>query len=151
MLKILLASNSIDMWRFITIFFMLFLLAQNADALSISAHTENNLDQHSDVVKIDQQASTTFDHQNPQDLFNLPRINSISPTTFTVEAQTEPNYVLVIEFFKTNTSEREFKNLAPPVILTHWFEQLNHQAKSSRISGWKDGNFLYSAKTTYHS
>lgn len=139
------------MWRLITVLFLLFFLAQNANASSYSAFTPNKLAQHSDVVQLEQQAKTTFDDQHSPDLFNLPRINNISPTTFSIEAQTAPIYVLVIEFFKTNSSEREYKNLAPPVIFNNWFEQLNHQAKSSRISGWKDGNFLYSATITYHS
>ncbi|MBA6391736.1 hypothetical protein H4J38_13255 [Colwellia sp. BRX10-3] len=139
------------MWRYITILLVLFLLAQSANASSYSEFNQNKLVQQNDVVQLDQKARTNFDGQHSQDLFNLPRINSISPATFSVEAQTAPNYVLVIEFFKTNNSEREFKNLASPAKLINWFEQLNHQAKSSRISGWKDGNFLYSSRTTYHS
>jgi hypothetical protein len=139
------------MRRYITILLVIFLLAQNANAWSHSEFNQNTFAQHNDITQLDQNANTTFDVQHSQDLFTLPRINSISPATFSVEAQTAPIYVLVIEFFKTESSAREFKNLAPPPNLINWFEQLNHHAKSSRISGWKDGNFLYSAKTTYHS
>jgi len=139
------------MLRYITILLVLFFLAQNANASSHSKFNQNTFAQHNDITQLDQKAHTTFDVQHSQDLFTLPRINSISPATFSVEAQTAPIYVLVIEFFQTNNSEREFRNLAPPVKLNNWFEQLNHQGTSSRISGWKDGNFLYSARTTYHS
>lgn len=138
------------MWRYITILWLLFFLAQNANASSISTLSQHKLTQDSDVTQLALKAKTALDDHDQQELFNLPRINSISPTTFSVEAQTTPNYVLVIEFFKTNTSEREFKNLAPPEKLNNWFEQLTHQTKSSRISGWKDGNFLYSARISYH-
>lgn len=139
------------MWRFITIFFVLFLLAQNASALSISKYSQEPTSQHVNTAQNELQFSVDLDSHQPQHLFNLPRINTFSPATFSIEAQTAPIYVLVIEFFKTESSAREFKNLAPPPNLINWFEQLNHHAKSSRISGWKDGNFLYSAKTTYHS
>jgi len=139
------------MWRFVTILLLLFFLAQNANASSISTLSQNKFSLDSNVVQLDQQANTTVDDQDQRDLFNLPRINSMSPATFSVEAQTAPNYVLIIEFFTINTNERAVKNLASPVKLNNWFEQLNHRTKSSRISGWKDGNFLYSAQISYHS
>ena len=139
------------MWRFITITLVLFFLVQNASALSIVEHSQKHSIQQSNIAQDEQHISVNLDEHQPQHLFNLPRINTFSPATFSIEAQTAPIYVLVIEFFKPESSAREYKNLAPPPLLVGWFEQLHNQASSSRISGWKDGNFLYTAKLTYHS
>jgi hypothetical protein len=92
-----------------------------------------------------------IDHKSSEDLFNLPQLNRLSPLLFAAEIQTSPNYVLVIEFFKIKLTAGLYKHLANPPVVTLWFEQLPHSGNLSRLSGWKDGNSLYSSRITYHS
>jgi hypothetical protein len=139
------------MWRNLATFILLFLLAQAANAKPIPELTENRLAHVSYVVQIDKQDSAIFDDESQEELFNLPRFNRMSASSFSIEAQTAPIYVLVIEFFKVNAYAREFKNLIAPPKIDNWFEQVSQSKSTSRISGWKDGNFLYTARTTYHS
>ena len=132
---------------------MLFLLvlAQTANALpSLEINDKDSLN-HISFSQLEQQSVSVFDNDESEDSFNLPRLNRLSPSLFTAEIQTTPNYVLVIEFFKIKLTAGLFKNLANPPVSPQWFEQLSHNANSSRLSGWKDGNFLYSSRTTYHS
>ena len=134
----------------LTTMLFLLVLAQAANALPIL-----EIDNHISATPIsspqsEQQTVSVLDDDKSENLFNLPSLNRLSSLLFTTERQTTPNYVLVIEFFKIKLSEGMFKDLVnpPPIIL--WFEQLSHKTNSSRISGWKDGNFLYSSRTTYH-
>ncbi len=96
-------------------------------------------------------AASIIDGDAPEKLFNLPRLSRICPSLFSAEVQTSANYVLVVEFLKTKLNAAMFKILNNPPDLISWFEQLSHHTNSSRLSGWKDGNFLYCARTTYHS
>ncbi len=132
---------------------MLFLLvlAQTANALPISETFNCESSKHISICQIEQKTASVFDNNESEDSFNLPRLNRLSPSLFTAEIQTTPNYVLVIEFFKIKLTAGLFKHLANPPLVTPWFEQLSHKTNSSRLSGWKDGNFLYSSRTTYHS
>jgi hypothetical protein len=132
---------------------MLFLLvlAQNANALPNPEFFNDISSASVSIAQIEQQAASLFDNDESEELFNLPRLNRFSPSLFSAEIQTTPNYVLLIEFFKIKLTAGLFKNLANPPLNTPWFEQLSHNTNSSRISGWKDGNFLYSSRTTYHS
>lgn len=97
------------------------------------------------------EAASIFENDESQDLFNLPRLNRLSPSLFIAEMQTSPSYVLVIEFFKVKLTAGLFKHLANPPVVSQWFEQLSHKSKSSRLSGWKDGNSLYTSRITYYS
>lgn len=140
------------MWRKLTLMLFLFVLARTASALPIPETPSDEFSKHaqsSQVFQIEQQV-TEADNDEPKDLFNLPRVNRLSPPLFSTEIQTTPNYVLIVEFFKVKLSAGLFKNLANPPLMTPWFEQLSHKSNSSRLSGWKDGNSLYSSRTTYH-
>jgi hypothetical protein len=139
------------MWRKLTIMLFLLVLAQTANALPISETNKTESSEQISISQIEQQNPSTYDNDESEDSFNLPRLNRLSPSLFTAEIQTTPNYVLVIEFFKIKLTAGLFKNLANPPVTPQWFEQLSHNTNSSRLSGWKDGNFLYSSKTTYHS
>ncbi|NQY63744.1 MAG: hypothetical protein HRT38_08390 [Alteromonadaceae bacterium] len=139
------------MWHKLTVMLFLLVLAQTANALPIPEPSNDAPSHHVYIPQIEQQSASAFDTGESEDLFNLPRLNRLSPSLFSAEIQTTPNYVLVIEFFKIKLTAGLFKNLANPPVLTQWFEQLSHNANSSRLSGWKDGNFLYSSRTTYHS
>ena len=139
------------MWRKLTVMLFLLVLAQVANALPIFEIINDKSLHHIYVPQIEQQSASVFDSDESEDLFNLPRLNRLSPSLFSAEIQTTPNYVLVIEFFKIKLAAGLFKNLANPPVIIQWFEQLSHNANSSRLSGWKDGNFLYSSRTTYHS
>ncbi|MDP7592428.1 MAG: hypothetical protein QF552_06985 [Litorilituus sp.] len=139
------------MWRKLTVLLFLLVLAQTANALpSLEINDKDSLN-HISFSQLEQQSVSVFDNEESEDSFNLPRLNRLSPSLFTAEIQTTPNYVLVIEFFKIKLTAGLFKNLANPPVIPQWFEQLSHNANSSRLSGWKDGNFLYSSRTTYHS
>ena len=134
------------MWRKLTVMLFLIVLAQTANALPISESSEQI-----SISQIELQNPSTYDNDGSEDSFSLPRLNRLSPSLFTAEIQTTPNYVLVIEFFKIKLTAGLFKNLANPPVTPQWFEKLSHNANSSRLSGWKDGNSLYSSRTTYHS
>ncbi len=140
------------MWRKIIAFFFLISLAQLADASLIVEEHKNNVDDFEQSITLTKQLIvSSFDNDEPEDVFNLPRLTRISPSLFSAEVQTSANYVLVIEFLKTKLNAAMFKILSNPPDLISWFEQLSHHTNSSRLSGWKDGNFLYCARTTYHS
>jgi len=139
------------MWRKLTALLFLLVLAQTANALpSLEIIDKESLNLVS-FSQAEQQSVSVFDNDDSEDSFTLPRLIRLSPSLFTAEIQTTPNYVLVIEFFNNKLNAGLFKNLANPPVIPQWFEQLSHNANSSRLSGWKDGNFLYSSKTTYHS
>jgi len=138
------------MWRKLTVLLFLMILAQTANALPISQTNSQSLESSSTLL-IELQNTSVFDNDESEDLFNLPRLNRLSPSLFSAELQTTPNYALVIEFFKSKLSAGLFKNLANPPEVILWFEQASHSTHSSRLSGWKDGNSLYSSRVTYHS
>jgi hypothetical protein len=139
------------MWRKLTIMLFLLVLAQTANALPNLGFIDKEFLNHVSFSQAEQQSVSIFDKNESKDSFNLPRLNRLSPSLFTAEIQTTPNYVLVIEFFKIKLTAGLFKNLANPPVTPQWFEKLSHNTNSSRLSGWKDGNFLYSSRTTYHS
>lgn len=136
------------MWHKLTVMLFLMTLAQIANALPISETFNDESSIHITSSQIEQQTTSTYEQE---DLYNLPRLNRLSPSLFSAEIQTSPQYVLEIEFFNIKLTAGLFKNLANPPVIAHWFEQLRHKTNSSRISGWKDGNFLYSSRITYHS
>lgn len=105
----------------------------------------------SETPQTEQKTAVVSEKDGSEDLFNLPRLNRLSPVLFSADKQTTPNYVLLVEFFKSKLTAGVFKNLANPPLITLWFEQLSHNTNSSRLSGWKDGNSLYKSRTTYHS
>ena len=150
------------MWRSLTVALFLLVLASSANALPIPESIqgtnhheaqENTYEPISHVVQLSKTdaSSASVDDEQPEDLFNLPRTLRASASVFNSEVQTSPNYVLEIEFFEIKLSAGQFKHLANPPLVVHWFEQLSHQSHSSRISGWKDGNSLYSSRITYAS
>lgn len=141
------------MWRKLAVILFLLILAQTANASSFSTvpHDSEHYSHHIQTSKIEKQQASIFNNDDSQDLFNLPRLNRHSASLFSAELQTSPNYVLVIEFFKRHFKASLFKNLANPPIQVNWFEQLAHKTTSSRISGWKDGNYLYTSRIYYHS
>ncbi len=138
------------MWRKLAVMLFLLVLAQTANALPIPETIQDNSARQVSIPQIEQQSASAFDNNESQDSVNLLNFNRLSPSLFSAEIQTTPNYVLVIEFFEIKLTAGLFKNLANPPLITHWFEQLSHKTNSSRLSGWKDGNFLYASRTTYH-
>lgn len=139
------------MWRKLTAMLFLFVLAQTANALSMPEFV--NLEPSSQHVSIHVQQQDSFSYHNDdlKDSFNYPSVNRLNSSLFATEVQTTPNYVLAVEFFKLKLNAGLFKHLANPPVTLHWFEQLSHNAHSTRLSGWKDGNLLYSSRVTYHS
>jgi len=138
------------MWRKLTAMLFLIVLAQTANALPIADLDISNT--HNVTISLNELTPNSFaDTDSPEDLFNLPRAATPSSSLFSNETQTSPNYVLAIAFFEEKLSASRFKNLANPPLEISWFEQLSHKTNSSRLSGWKDGNQLYSTRKTYHS
>jgi len=134
------------MWCKLAVTLFLLVLAQAANALPISEIINDKSSHHIYVPQIEQQSATVFDSDESEDLFNLPRLNRLSPSLFTAEIQTTPNYLLVIEFFKIKLTAGLFNNLANPPVIIQWFEQLSHNTNSSRLSGWKDTSLIYKIK-----
>lgn len=143
------------MWRKLTVMLFLMILAQAANASAIAKVNSHSFEKNSikqlSITLSEQLLASSADNDESEDLFNLPRLTRISPSIFSAEVQTTANYVLVIEFFKSKLNAAMFKLLSNPPEVSLWFEQLSHSSNSSRLSGWKDGNLLYSARTTYHS
>lgn len=146
------------MWRKLTVMLFLLILAKTASALPISELFNNNYSTHETVSQLDLQTgqpigqkTVSLDTDETEVLYNLPRSNSFNASLFSTEIQSTPEYFLVVEFFKIKLTAGLFKNLANPPLIKPWYEQLSHSNNSSRLSGWKDGNTLYSSRNTYHS
>ena len=138
------------MWRKLTAMLFLIVLAQTANALPIADLDISNA--HNVTISLNELTSnSSADTDSPEDLFNLPRTVAPSSSVFSNEAQTSPNYLLEIAFFEEKLSAALFKHLANPPLKVSWFEQLSHKTNSSRLSGWKDSNLLYSNRKTYRS
>lgn len=139
------------MWRKIITFLFLIVLAQSADALPFFENNKSKFNETAlSTALIKTLAASIIDGDAPEKLVNLPRLSRLCPSLFSAEVQTSVNYVLVVEFLKITLNAAMFKFLSNPPDVISWFEQLSHNTNSSRLSGWKDGNFLYSARTTYH-
>lgn len=126
----------------------------NSQALDRSVIDNRALDNPSvegSTPKIEQHTISLYEDDEPEHLFNLPRLIRLSPSLFLAVIQNSPNYVLEVEFFKVKLSAGQFKHLANPPETALWFEQTSHNANSSRLSGWKDGNSLYTSRITYYS
>jgi len=78
-----------------------------------------------------------------QDSLSVPNLYRLNASIFSTENQTSPNYVLEIEFFEVKLTAGLYKHLANPPSTVNWFELNSFTPQSSRLSGWKDGNFLY--------
>jgi hypothetical protein len=144
------------MWRSFSIALFLFVLAKTANALPIenlpTLHSSQSVTLQ--LEKSNVQASIIHtelaEESEPENSFSSPRIYRASASVFSNEIQTTPNYFLVIEFFKRELSAGLFKNLANPPSRLNWFEQLSHKSNSTRLSGWKDSNTLYTSRINYH-
>ena len=147
------------MWRKLTILLFLLVLAKTASALPISKISSDDYSVAHNTSQIAFQTNvdgdfdfdSSIDTDEPEVLYNLPRTSRLNASLFSVEVQNSPEYVLIVEFFKIKLNAGVFKHLGNPPVITPWFEQLSHSSNSSRLSGWKDGNSLYSSRTTYHS
>ena len=141
------------MWRKLTVLLFLLILANSASALEIAELFNDSHLTYEVATQVDpiEQVNTALEHDNSDVLYNLPRTSGVNASLFTAEVQITPKYFLLVEFFKIKLTAGLFKNLTNPPLVTPWFEQLSHSSNSSRLSGWKDGNFLYSSRTTYHS
>jgi len=103
------------------------------------------------ISQIEAHKITNIDEEASRDSFQPPRTNRLSPLLFTATKQTTPIYLLVIAFLELEITAGLYKDLANPPVLKPWYEQLTHNNQSSRICAWKDGNFMYSSRNTYHS
>jgi hypothetical protein len=138
----------INMWRKLTIMLFLLVLAQTASALPSSQ--VSNLEINIVLSNVVPASSVDIESDVPKQLFNLPSLQRSIPSIFAAEIQTSPNYVLLRFFFESELSAALFKNLTNPPLIPTWFDQLSQKKHSSRLSGWKDGNTLYTSVITYH-
>jgi hypothetical protein len=139
------------MWRKLTLMLFLFVLAQTASALPITETLTYEDTKTVSISQMDLNVVQNIDNDEQKNQYNLPRFNQVSPSLFSAEIQISPNYFLVMEFFKSKLVAGLYKNLANPPEIPTWFERLSHKTNSSRLSGWKDGNSLYSSRITYYS
>ncbi|PKF54154.1 hypothetical protein CW748_16995 [Alteromonadales bacterium alter-6D02] len=119
------------------------------------AHAINNAPEVTELTIVPKQQLTNassnmlfklLDQQeqsSSEDIYNPPRFYRANVSCFLAEAQQQPQYGLVCEFFEPKLSAALYKNLITPPKLPHWFEQTSFKKTTSRISGWKDANMLY--------
>ena len=112
------------MWRKLAVMLFLLVLAQTANALPISEKIDDDSASNVSIAQIDQQTASFFDSDEPEDVFNLPRLTRLTPSLFTAEIQTSPNYVLVVEFFKIKLTAGLFKNLTNHGVRKTWGTKL---------------------------
>ncbi len=147
------------MWRSITITLLFLVLAQTANATAFSQINSNtssninavvNLADNSHTAQVDNKSTSFTDDIEQKDNFNFPRLHRANASFFSTEVQTSPNYQLEIEFFAASLNAGLFKNLTNPPSTPSWYERL-HSHQSSRLSGWKDSNTLYTTLAICHA
>jgi len=143
------------MWRNLTLALFLLILAHTANATSNSNFENKTSIQSAHSLKMSSSnldfSFTLLNEETPEEHVNLPKINRACSSLFNHEIQLTPDYYLAITFFEMKLSAALFKNLTNPGVRTPWFEQISHRSNSSRISGWKDSNILYTSRITYYS
>ena len=107
-------------------------------------------------------SSSQYNDVNPQDKapdldvrylqnISLPPIERQAVSTFSSVIQTEPNFVLIHEFHPEILGLKHF--LAPLIANTDvpWYLRSDAPNSHNRVTGWKDGNTLYTGTITYLS
>ena len=139
-------------WRSLTMYLALLLVVYTANFSAASFSADEQQIKPAKVVFSEKGAfSLTEESDDFDGYFNPPRgLRAVAPV-FAAQVQTEPDYVLEIEFFAAELTAAFFKNLSNPPLAPIWHQLLTHHNSISRISGWKDGNALYTGRITYHS
>lgn len=104
----------------------------------------------SDVNAEHQFNATLRDHINQASIVS---VNYASSIGFRNPVQTDPIYFASFEFQATNYQlQRAFQQSIMLDNLTNYLNHFDANQKSTnhRLSGWKDGNCLYTACITYH-
>ena len=70
------------MWRQLAVMLFVLVVAHTASALPISEVLTVENSTHLTNTQIEQQPTSVFDDNEPEDLLNLPRLNRISPALF---------------------------------------------------------------------
>ncbi|WDD98554.1 hypothetical protein [Thalassomonas actiniarum] len=144
-----------SIWRNLTMVLALLLVVYTANFAAVpffKVSDEQSRVKHSETVMSERaQFSFLGEDDDFDGYFNPPRGLQATAPVFAAEVQSEPEYVLEIEFFATELAPAFFKNLSNPPLAPIWHQQLTHHHQACRISGWKDGNCLYSGRITYHS
>ena len=106
---------------------------QTAVELPFSHDSTKSIDkQISDLLLFDKEAPRTNNHRSVQ---------------FLTEVQSEPEFEIVFEPPLTKDAQAPPKPVSCRIL--PWY--LQSSLGKSRVSGWKDGNSLYTGKITYHS
>jgi hypothetical protein len=72
-------------------------------------------------------------------------------TVFKSLSQLEPLFVIAYEFLPEIRARKYFLTLVPPKNNLPWYLRATTSNKHNRVTGWKDGNQLYTGSITYLS
>lgn len=115
-----------------------------------SHHDDNSGDKNDDnavvdVEGLDEDGNTLFNGDAPPAFSSIRRIASEGK----FEGRNfEPNYFLLVAFLAPPLLERAMTSTEIPNASIHW---TSHIASSSRLSGWKESNLIYSQLHSRHS
>ncbi|KPZ71806.1 MULTISPECIES: hypothetical protein [unclassified Shewanella] len=105
-------------------------------------------------VALPTELETSFNQTHIEPVKDLPLISDIERFDFLNDFRRvvshdnragigeKPNYSLLIAFFEPMIFNRYIAPISTPKFVNHWTSQLS--SAISRVSGWKDGNSLYS-------
>lgn len=82
---------------------------------------------------------------------SLPPFERQSVTVFSSSSQLEPLFVFAYEFLPEIRARKHFLTLVPPANNLPWYLRSTPSNKHNRVTGWKDGNNLYTGSITYLS
>ena len=128
------------------------------DQANLSLHTANTIELTADTTNLESELSDTTPlssvDNTPQHPLSenhsqsLDFSQTIRANLLTHKLPQTPEYVLVYELLSVQLdvfADHEDSLAKAPTV---WF--MHFSDSSSRLSGWKDSNSLYSAKATYH-
>ncbi|MFT6897288.1 MAG: hypothetical protein ACJA13_001694 [Paraglaciecola sp.] len=82
---------------------------------------------------------------------SLPPFERQAVTAFKSLWQLEPLFVIAYEFLPEIRARKYFLTLLPPKNNLPWYLRATTSHKHNRVTGWKDGNNLYTGSITYLS
>lgn len=86
-----------------------------------------------------------------QFVISLPPFERLAVSIFNCPSQLEPLFVIAYEFLPEIRARKYFLTLVPPNNNLPWYLRATSSNKHNRVTGWKDGNNLYTGSITYLS
>ena len=102
----------------------------------------------SQSYQLHQADSDPVTNKRPLTDIDVPRVISPRSVLFLADSQLESDFVLVFEFNPPDAFAGRF--MVSSIDPVPWFIQTGNPVKP-RVSGWKDGNTLYTARTIYYT